>query len=81
MQIYAYTTYAKHGYLSQDASTGRLVLDESRTLAVLDAFSEQFEAVLECEDRADGAALAAILAEMEQESDFVRAVVRNVNAT
>ena len=67
------------GVAREIIANGKLVLDDSKTLAVLAAFSERFEEILACEDRADAKALLAILSEMEVETEFVRKVVREVN--
>jgi len=82
-QIHAFNTYHKHGFLRMDASGNLIVLDASKTLAVLDDFSKTFEDVLDCCDRNDtagGRGLEAILATMSKQSDFVSKVVSLVNA-
>ena len=53
-QIYAHKVYASHGYLSLHPESGKLVLDGSKTLSVLDEFAECFERILAGEDRSDG---------------------------
>lgn len=64
-----------------DASDGKLTIDASKTLAVLDVFCDCFLRVLNCMDSADGAALEKILfEEMAPEDDFVRQVVELVQA-
>jgi hypothetical protein len=79
--VYAYKAYGQHGYLSFHPETGRLVLDPSKTLAVLDTFSECFERVLAAEDASDGTALEKILyGEMSPEDEFVRSVLGLMNA-
>jgi len=78
-QTYAFNMYASKGYIAEDAS-GKLVLDDSKTMDVLDAFSERFLAILECEDKADGKTLTRFLGEMQDETDLIRRVVAAVNA-
>jgi len=69
--------YAQTGYLTLHPESGLLVLDETKTLAALDVFSECFLRLLDGMDRADGAGLQRMLeTEMAPESDFVRAVLR-----
>ena len=76
-QIYAYKVYAQTGYLTLHPASGRLVLDESKTIAALDIFSDCFLRILDCMDEADGTALQQILeTEMAPENDFVRAVLQ-----
>jgi len=76
-QIYAYKVYAKTGYLSLHPTSRLLVLDESKTIAALDLFSDCFLRILDLMDKADGAALQEILeTEMAPENDFVRAVLQ-----
>ena len=76
-QIYAYKVYAQTGYLSLHPVSGLLVLDETKTLAALEIFSECFLRLLDGMDRADGAGLQQMLeTEMAPENDFVRAVLR-----
>ena len=79
-QIYAYKTYFDAGYLRVESTTGKLVLDDEKTEAVLACFAERFLAILDCEDRADADTLVGFLEEMEQQTDFVRGVVKSVNA-
>ena len=56
-----------------------LVLDETKTVAALDVFSNCFLRILDGMDKANGVALQQILeAEMAPEDDFVRAVLRRV---
>merc|ERR1712060_587852 len=75
-QIYAYKVYARTGYLTPHPTSGLLVLDESKTIAALDVFSDCFLRILDLMDKADGAALQQILEiEMAPENDFVRAVL------
>jgi len=76
-QIYAYKVYAQTGYLTLHPESGLLVLDETKTLAALDVFSECFLRLLDGMDKADGQALQQILeTEMAPENDFVRAVLQ-----
>ena len=76
-QIYAYKVYAQTGYLSIHPSSGRLELDESKTLAALQVFSDCFLRILDAMDAANGATLQQILeAEMAPEDDFVLAVLQ-----
>eukprot|EP00929_Paragymnodinium_shiwhaense_P004664 TRINITY_DN10577_c0_g1_i1.p1 TRINITY_DN10577_c0_g1~~TRINITY_DN10577_c0_g1_i1.p1 ORF type:complete len:572 (-),score=153.64 TRINITY_DN10577_c0_g1_i1:210-1925(-) len=76
-QIYAYKVYAQTGYLTIHPVSGLLVLDESKTTAALDVFSECFLRILDLMDKADGAALQQILeTEMAPENDFVRTVLK-----
>jgi hypothetical protein len=76
-QIYAWKVYHKHGYLTETAE-GRVQLDDSKTLAVLDEFSGRYEELLACEDSMDGAGLQAILDDMAAETDFIQRVVAKV---
>lgn len=76
-QTYAYKVYARTGYLAVHPASGRLVIDESKTLAALGIFSDCFLRILGHMDAADGAALQRILEEeMAPEDDFVRAVLQ-----
>lgn len=76
-QIYAYKTYEKHGFLKLGA-TGKLSLDASRTLPVLDEFSAAFLEILDCCDMANaagGSRLVAMTDGMRQTTPFVDALV------
>ena len=76
-QIFAYKVYAQTGYLTFHPASGLLVLDESKTIAALDIFSDCFLRILDGMDKADGTALQRILeTEMAPENDFVRAVLK-----
>lgn len=80
-QVYAYKVYHQHGYLTLHPESGQLVLDESKTLDVLDHFKGCFQRLLACMDDKDGPGLEKILfSEMAPEDDFVRAVVALVRA-
>ena len=77
-QVYAYKTYHKHGFLVGDGD-GLLVIDPTKTLAVLDEFSANFEAILKACDAggaAGGAELERILGEMRPPTEFVNSVVK-----
>merc|ERR1712125_144473 len=76
-QIYAYKVYAQTGYLTLHPESGLVVLDETKTIAALDIFSDCFLRILDGMDKADGTALQQILeVEMAPENDFVRAVLK-----
>lgn len=80
-QIYNHKVCHKHGYLKTHEN-GKLLIDESKTLAVLDELSACFLRILDHMDTADGAALENILfKEMEPEDDFVKHVVGLVKAS
>jgi len=80
-QIYNHKVCRKHGYLKTHEN-GKLVLDESKTLAVLDELSACFLRILDHMDAADGAALESILfKEMAPEDAFVKHVVGLVKAS
>eukprot|EP00928_Gymnodinium_smaydae_P078373 TRINITY_DN6224_c0_g2_i2.p1 TRINITY_DN6224_c0_g2~~TRINITY_DN6224_c0_g2_i2.p1 ORF type:complete len:586 (-),score=139.03 TRINITY_DN6224_c0_g2_i2:191-1948(-) len=77
-QIYAYKVYHRHGFLKKHED-GKLLVDTSPTLAVLDEFADCFLRLLGCMDRSDGPGLEKMLfEEMSPEDDFVRGVVANV---
>jgi len=79
-QIYNHKVCHKHGYLKTHED-GKLVLDESKTLLVLDELSACFLRILNHMDAADGAALESILfKEMAPEDAFVKHVVGLVKA-
>jgi len=79
-QVFAYKVYHRHGYLSLH-SDGTVLIDASKTLAVLDDFAECFLRILACMDREDGPGLEKILyEEMAPEDAFVRAVVAKVQS-
>jgi hypothetical protein len=71
--VYSYKTYEKHGFLAIDPATGKLMIDATKTMAVLETFSDCYLRILSAMDNADGAALEAILfGEMAPENTFVR---------
>ena len=75
-QIHAYNTYFKHGFLSFES--GKLVLDVSKTLAVLDDFSNLFESILNALDLNNedgGKKLESILLEMREPEVDTKKVV------
>ena len=76
-QIYAWKTYHKHGYLTENSS-GLVELDDSKTIAVLEVFCSCYEDILNCEDTMDGAGLQHILDMMAEETDFVKRIVAKV---
>lgn len=49
-QVYAYKVYEAQGFLTRHAD-GKLVIDESKTLDVLDVFSSCFLRLLGCMDQ------------------------------
>ena len=76
-QIHAWNTYFKHGLLSFDANS-QLCIDATKTLVVLDDFSETFEAMLgflDQNDEAAGDALTALLDQLQLQSECVKKVV------
>ena len=75
-QVYSYKAYEKHGFLLPHADSGKLTIDTSKTLDVLDEFAECYERLLGYMDTKDGAGLEAILWDMAPENDFVRGVLR-----
>jgi len=80
-QIYLHKVCDKHGYLKKHEN-GKLLLDEGKTLTVLDELSACFLRILDSMDAADGAALESILfKEMEPQDDFVKHVVSLVKAS
>ena len=80
-QCYAHKVYHKHGYLSVHAETGKLVLDPTKTLEVLDDFAGCFLELLAAMDARDGKALELILTEtMAPETEFVRATLALVRS-
>jgi len=79
-QVYNYKVCHKHGYLKTHEN-GKLVLDPSKTLAVLEELSACFLRILDLMDEANGTALESILfEEMAPEDTFVRHVVSLVQA-
>lgn len=90
-QIHAYNVYHKHGFLrfaeeeeSKDDATKwcNLVVDDSKTLACLDDFSDTFEDMLACCDANDaegGARLERILSTIRAPTPFVMRVVELCN--
>jgi len=75
-QVYSHKVYQQQGFLSVHPESGKLVIDTSATLTVLDTFSECFLRLLDCMDNGDGAGLESILwSEMAPEDAFVRSVV------
>lgn len=80
-QVYAYKVYNRHGYLTVHPADGKLVLDATKTLEVLDVFVECFERLLGLMDMRDGAALEEMLfEEIAPEDAFVRKVLALVRA-
>jgi hypothetical protein len=80
-QCYAHKVYHKHAYLTLHPDTGKLELDPSKTLEVLDDFAACFLEILAAMDVADGAALETILLEtMAPETEFVRQTLALVQA-
>lgn len=75
-QIYAYKTYFETGYLS--LVDGEVVIDDSKTLEVLEVMATQYLEILDCEDAANGPALQKIMDMMAEETDFIRHVVSKV---
>lgn len=57
---------------------GEVVIDDSKTLEVLQTFSDKFECILDAEDASNATALQQILDDMAVESDFVKHVVGKV---
>ena len=77
-QIHAYNTYFKHGFLSFDAKNESLVIDASKTLPVLDDFSDLFEQILDALDlnnEVGGKKLETILDQMKQPSELTKKAV------
>ena len=77
-QIHAYNTYFKHGFLSFDATNKALIIDESKTLPVLDDFSDLFEQILDALDlnnEEGGKMLESILDQMRQPSESTNRAV------
>ena len=76
-QIHAYNTYFKHGFLS--FKEDKLVLDVSKTLPVLDDFSNLFESgildALDLNNEEGGKKLETILSEMRVPTDNTLKVV------
>jgi len=71
--VYSYKTYEKHGFLTIDTASGKLAIDATKTMAVLDTFCDCYLRILNAMDNTDGAALEAILfEEMAPENVFVR---------
>ena len=60
-QVYAYKVYHQQGFLTVDAGSGKLVIDATKTLAVLEVFCECFLRLLDFMDKADGAGLEKML--------------------
>lgn len=80
-QVYAFKVYGRTGYLAAHPASGKLVLDASKTLEVLNIFSSTFLLILDAMDAANGAALEHILfEELAPEDAFVRATVAAVGA-
>ena len=78
-QIHAYNVYFKEGFLSFDAE-GKIVIDVSKTLQVLDSFSSLFEDILDALDLCNeegGQTLESILGMMNVPSDLTNQVIRN----
>ena len=79
-QIYAYKVYHRNGYITRGPD-GKLQINDSQVLPVLDELAGCFERVLDCMDARDGAGLEQILfEEMSPETQFVRDVVAMVNS-
>jgi hypothetical protein len=76
-QIYAYKVYHASGYLSLNGE-GKVVIDPSKTLAVLAIFREKYLEILHAEDMLDGELLETIVEEMRSETDFISHVVSQV---
>jgi len=75
--VYAFKVYGRRGFLSFDPTSGKVVLDPSKTLDVLGDFCDVFLRILGCMDARDGPGLEAILwEEMAPEDAFVRAVLK-----
>eukprot|EP00899_Mesostigma_viride_P019936 jgi/Mesvir1/27944/Mv20155-RA.1 len=75
--IHAHNTYHKHGMLRFNEEK-KLVIEERHALAVLEDFEGTFIKILDScdlEDEPAGKALAEILVQMRQPSEFVREVV------
>ena len=81
IKVYSHKVYQQQGFLSVHPESGKLVIDTSATLTVLDTFSECFLRLLDCMDNGDGAGLESILwSEMAPENAFVRSVVSLVES-
>jgi len=76
-QIYAYKTYFKHGYLSLNDG-GEVVIDDSKTVEVLDIMANQYLEILGFEDDRNGPSLEKVMDMMAEETDFIRHVVSKV---
>ena len=79
--VFSHKVYHRTGFLSLHAQSGKLQIDTSKTMEVLDAFADCFLRVLAAMDARDGAALERVLyAEMAPEDTFVRSVVALVQS-
>lgn len=63
--------FEKVGYVRFNADKTKLVLDDSKAMAALELLAQQFEKVLDSEDRAAGAELETVLQEMQVRADAV----------
>lgn len=78
-QIHAHNVYFREGFLSLDED-GKVVIDASKTLKVLDSFSSLFEEILDALDLGNeegGQKLERILELMERPSDQTNKVIQN----
>lgn len=73
--------YHQYGYLTVHPDSGKLVIDPSKTLSVLDDFAACFLKLLDAMDAGDGETLETILLDtMAPEDDFVNQTLSLVRA-
>ncbi len=76
-QVYAYKVYHELGYISLNED-GRVVIDTSKTIQVLEKFSAQYLEILQCEDDLNGNRLQEIVEAMAKETEFIQVVLSRV---
>jgi hypothetical protein len=73
-----YKIYGKYGYIKRVGD--KLNVDLSKTRRVLKVFKDQFEEILDAEDKKDGIKIESIIKEMQKETKLVKWLVKRIKA-
>eukprot|EP00730_Choanoeca_flexa_P012726 TRINITY_DN4561_c0_g1_i1.p1 TRINITY_DN4561_c0_g1~~TRINITY_DN4561_c0_g1_i1.p1 ORF type:complete len:553 (+),score=159.79 TRINITY_DN4561_c0_g1_i1:51-1709(+) len=77
--ISTYRLYQETGFMKLN-DDGSMTLDDTKAMAVLTELKRRFEAILDAEDKLDGATLESTLKEMEVETPLIEHLVKKLSA-
>jgi len=77
--INTFKAYERLGYIAWKGDT--LVLDDSKALSVVTAFSQQFDRILTAEDNLNGDEIEEIRRDMEEETPFIQWLVKTLHVS